>query len=261
MFLIYLIIALFATTAGALTGMGGGVMIKPLLDVHGQFPAATINILSSLTVLSMAVVSVGRHVKAKTPVDYKIAILLAIGSVSGGVLGDALISTVIERTGTGNVVTFIQNSILAILIIIVFFYVKFKRRLPSLGVKGALPAVFVGFILGCISSFLGIGGGPINVAVMAFVFSMSTKNAAICSLIIILFSQFSSFIAGLVSGVYWKHDLSMLPSMIIGAIGGGFIGAYLQRKFTERQVENMFNGVQILVLVLCIYNIIRNWIR
>jgi len=258
MLLIYLIIALLATTVGALTGMGGGVMIKPLLDVLGQFPAATINLLSSLTVLSMSVVSVGRHVKAKTPVNYKIAVLLAAGSVAGGLLGDALISTVIEQTGTGNEVTLIQNSILAFLIVIVFFYIKFKSKLPTLGVKGTSPAVFVGLFLGCISSFLGIGGGPINVAVLAFVFSMNTKDAAICSLVIILFSQFANFIAGLVSGVYWKHDLSILPVMIIGAIGGGFLGAYLQRKFTEKQVEKMFNGVQLIVLAMCFYNIIRN---
>ncbi|MCD8352587.1 MAG: hypothetical protein LUC93_18445, partial [Planctomycetaceae bacterium] len=58
--LLYLAIALCSTTAGALTGMGGGVIIKPVIDLVGHYDAASINALSSLTVLIMSVVSVAR---------------------------------------------------------------------------------------------------------------------------------------------------------------------------------------------------------
>ena len=42
--------------------------------------------------------------------------------------------------------------------------------------------------LGILSSFLGIGGGPINLVVLFFFFSMDTKTAAQNSLYTILFS-------------------------------------------------------------------------
>ncbi|WP_062320313.1 hypothetical protein [Halolactibacillus sp. JCM 19043] len=57
MAVLYFLVALVATLLGSLAGLGGGVIIKPILDLLGDFDLATISILSSVTVLSMAVVS------------------------------------------------------------------------------------------------------------------------------------------------------------------------------------------------------------
>ena len=65
---VYFLIALFATTAGAMTGMGGGVIIKPLLDLLGGYDTATIGVLSSLTVLIMSLVSVAKQMLKKTEI-------------------------------------------------------------------------------------------------------------------------------------------------------------------------------------------------
>ena len=75
-FLIYFALALFATTVGSLTGMGGGVIIKPLMDVLGDYNVQTIGIVSSITVFSMAVVSVIKQLKSKTAIPFKVAIPL-----------------------------------------------------------------------------------------------------------------------------------------------------------------------------------------
>ncbi|GAA4063640.1 hypothetical protein [Amphibacillus indicireducens] len=53
----YFIISLLASIIGAIAGIGGGVFIKPILDFLGDYPLATIGILSSTTVLTMSVVS------------------------------------------------------------------------------------------------------------------------------------------------------------------------------------------------------------
>lgn len=68
----------------------------------------------------------------------------------------------------------------------------------------------MGVLLGIISSFLGIGGGPINLVVLGYCFSMDSKTAAVISLYIILFSQLASLLAALISGV---PDYS--PSIIL----------------------------------------------
>ncbi|HBG5346526.1 TPA: hypothetical protein KQG29_003979 [Clostridioides difficile] len=53
-------IAIFATIIGAITGIGGGVIIKPVLDLIWVFDITTISVLSSFTVLLMSIVSAYR---------------------------------------------------------------------------------------------------------------------------------------------------------------------------------------------------------
>ena len=85
--LVYFLIAIGATTVGSLTGMGGGVIIKPVMDVIGAYDAATIGVLSSITVFSMSVVSIGKQMLAKRKIPFGTAVPLAVGSVAGGQLG------------------------------------------------------------------------------------------------------------------------------------------------------------------------------
>ena len=51
---------------------------------------------------------------------------------------------------------------------------------------------------------------------------------------------------------------TLLEAEIKRAIAGGFIGAALNKKLPEKTVEKAFNGVQLLVLAICVFNIIRN---
>lgn len=255
----YFLIAIGATTVGSLTGMGGGVIIKPVLDVLGTYDAAAIGVLSSITVFSMSSVSIGKQITSKTPIPYKIAVPLAVGSVAGGQLGQGMLSAL--TAGLPNArVTAVQNVILGLLILLVYWYMRHKQNIPSGHFDRLFPALLVGIFLGVCSSFLGIGGGPINVALIILLFSYDTKTAAVCSLITILFAQISKLWAVAVGTGFSAYDLSMAPAMVAGAVAGGFIGAALSKKFPERAVERAFNGVQLLVLGICVFNIVRNLI-
>lgn len=258
-FLLYFLIAIGATTVGALTGMGGGVIIKPVLDVLGAYDAATIGVLSSITVFSMAVVSIGKQMIAKTRIPFGIAIPLAIGSVAGGQLGQMMLSTLTAGLPNSRV-TAVQNVVLGLLILVVYWYMKHKQNIPSKRWDRLIPALLVGVFLGVCSSFLGIGGGPINVALIIFLFSYDTKTAAVCSIITILFAQVSKLVSVALGAGFAAYDLSMAPVMVVGAIAGGFIGAALSKKFPEKTVEKAFNGVQLLVLAICVFNIVRNMV-
>ena len=87
-YVLYFLIAIGATTVGSLTGMGGGVIIKPLMDVLHGFDVQTIGVLSSLTVFSMSVVSIGKQMLARTKIPCGTAIPLALGLVMGGLAGE-----------------------------------------------------------------------------------------------------------------------------------------------------------------------------
>ena len=93
--LLVLLVSFFACTVGAICGIGGGIIIKPVLDATGVADVATINFLSGCTVLSMTLYSV---LKAKlsgtSTIDPKTDTPLAIGAAVGGLAGKELFSLV-----------------------------------------------------------------------------------------------------------------------------------------------------------------------
>ena len=259
--IIYFILSLFATTVGSLTGMGGGVIIKPLMDVLGDYDVQTIGVISSITVFSMSAVSVVKQMKSKTKIPFKTAIPLAAGSVLGGFAGQYLLDFAVNALNVVSVATVIQNIVLAVLILCVILYMKNKNRIKGRQLNGMTVSLFAGIFLGCISSFLGIGGGPVNVALIIYLFSFDTKIATVCSLITILFAQISKLGTTAFTVGFSSFDLSVVPVMIVGAVAGGFIGALLNKKCSEKAVERAFSAVQVFVLAVTLFNVVNNLIK
>ena len=54
LYVIFLGVSFCASVVGAICGIGGGVLIKPLLDAFGVLSVASISFLSGCTVLSMS---------------------------------------------------------------------------------------------------------------------------------------------------------------------------------------------------------------
>jgi len=257
LYILYFLIAIGSTTVGALTGMGGGVIIKPVLDVLGTFDASTIGVLSSGTVFAMALVSIGKQLQAKTRIPFRTAVPLALGSVAGGQVGQDMLS-VLTSGYENRLVTAAQNIVLSVLILAVYLYMRNKSRIPTHHWDRTVPALLVGVFLGICSSFLGIGGGPINVALIIYCFSYGTKTATVCSLLTIFFAQISKLVSVFLTTGFAVYDLSMLPVMVVGAVSGGFLGAVLNKKMTTEGVERAFNAIQLLVLAIAVFNVARS---
>ncbi len=257
-YIIYFLLAVSATTVGSLTGMGGGVIIKPLMDALGDYDVQTIGVISSVTVFTMAIVSVLKQIKSGMKIPFKTAIPLAVGSVIGGFAGQKVLDFIVDALNLNSVATIVQNVVLAVLILCVIFYMKNKNRIKGKHFDSVSVSVFVGVFLGFCSSFLGIGGGPINVALIVYLFSYNTKTATVCSLVTILFAQISKLCTTAFTTGFASFDLSVLPLMAAGAVLGGFMGAGLNKKLDEKNVEKAFNAVQILVLMITVFNIIKN---
>ena len=56
-YLIIILVCFFSSVVRAICGIGGGVIIKPVLDATGVMSVTTVSFLSGCTVLSMSVVS------------------------------------------------------------------------------------------------------------------------------------------------------------------------------------------------------------
>lgn len=243
-------IAIGASTIGAISGMGGGVIIKPVMDAVSGLSASTISYMSCCTVLTMAIVSYFRGLKNEIKLNYYTLIPLSLGGAFGGVIGKNLFQS-LESIGNSALV---QASILLAINIAVLLYTVNKKRIKKLEVKSIILSLLIGFVLGCMSSFLGIGGGPINIAVLSYFYSMTPKVTVKNSLFIILFSQLTSFGTTLISGVPTFNPLA-LTLMCIGGVCGAFIGAKCSKKLTEDQVDLLFMFVLISLIILGFYNV------
>lgn len=121
--------------------------------------------------------------------------------------------------------------------------------------KSRLVCGAIGLVLGVMSSFLGIGGGPINLVVLFF--SMDTKTAAENSLYIILFSQIASLFASLLTRTVPEFSLGMLLLMAAGGICGGICGRSVNKKMESRRVDQLFIALMIFMIFINLYNIYK----
>ena len=250
---VYSLVILAATTLGAFVGLGGGVIIKPVLDFIGAEPRMPVDFLSALAVFTMSIVSTVKQIRNKVSFEKNIILFIAFGSIAGGFLGSRCVD-MLSYVAAQGMIRCIQAFILAILLTAVSIYVAKDRK--SFHIRNNFAIFFVGLLLGFIASFLGIGGGPINVAVLTLFFSMNVKESAVYSVAIIFFSQLSKLITIFAtSGIQpyahqWKTLIFILPAAILG----GIIGAKFNRKFDDKIIRKTFVAVMILLIILNVYN-------
>lgn len=256
---VYSLVILAATTLGAFVGLGGGVIIKPVLDFIGAEPRMQVDFLSAAAVFTMSVVSTGKAIKRKERLEKNIIVFIAFGSIAGGFLGGYCMD-LLSVVAAQSVIRCIQAFTLALLLTAVSIYVAKERK--SFHIKNNIAILIVGLSLGFFASFLGIGGGPINVAVLTLFFSMSVKESAVYSVAIIFFSQLSKLITIFASsGIQpyahqWKTLIFILPAAILG----GIIGSKFNRKFDDKLIRKIFVAVMVLLIILNIYNGILQFI-
>ncbi len=136
-------------------------------------------------------------------------------------------------------------------------YTLKKSQIRTLTVTNYWICTAIGLILGILSSFLGIGGGPINLVVLFYFFSMDTKTAAENSLYIILFSQIASLLSSVVTNSIPAFSINILILMAIGGITGGIAGRMCNKKIDNRRVDQLFIGLMIIMILINIYNIYK----
>ena len=253
MMLVFLI-ALLSSAVGAICGIGGGVVIKPVMDMFRIDSVAAISFLSGCTVLSMSCYTVGRAMLAgEGRVDVKTGTPLALGAALGGLAGKALFTAVKDLFQQSDMVGAVQSACLAAITLGTLAYTLCKARIHTHRLTAPAACCAVGLALGICSSFLGIGGGPINLVVLYYFFSMDTRTAAANSLYIILFSQLASLLATLIAGTI--PDLQLM--MLVWMIAGGIIGRACSRRMDDRAVEKLFMGLMGVIIAISLFNCFR----
>ena len=188
--------------------------------------------------------------------DIEISAIFAVGGAVGGLLGKMLFSFVAEGASDPSLVSLVQNIVMVVLTLMVLFYVLLKSRIHTLNVMNPAASTLLGLLLGVLSSFLGIGGGPINIMLLSFFFSMDSKTAALTSLYIIFFSQAVSFISTLIEG-FPPFEISMLLPMMVAAVLGATLGRAFSKKMSSHAVDVLFSWMLVIITLISIYNCVR----
>lgn len=258
MSLLYFIICFLASIIGSLCGIGGGVIIKPVLDALGVMSVSTVSFLSGCTVLSMCLFSIILEIKiGNSEIEISSGTPLAIGAALGGIIGKDIFEIVINVSRNKDHIGALQAGILIPLTLGTLIFTMNASKIRTYRIKNRVLCVLIGLILGLISAFLGIGGGPINIIVLTFFFSMGTKLAAINSLYIIMFSQLTSFLNTLVKGTVPEFNPIVLMVMVFGGIAGAFWGKKINKKITGKGVNRLFMVLMIVIVGINIYNLIK----
>ncbi len=257
-YLIFYLVSFGACIVGAICGIGGGVIIKPVLDAFGVVSVSAINFLSGCTVLAMSCYSVGKGlVKHDSKIDMRLGTPLAIGAAIGGLVGKDTYAFVASLFSDANKAGAVQAALLGVITLGTLIYTIKKDSVKTKTTTNIIACVLIGGVLGFFSSFLGIGGGPINLVVLYYFFSMSTKTAAQNSLYIILFSQAASFLRTVISGNVPQTEIALLVGMVICGILGGMAGRYINKKLDEHAVDKLFIALMAVIILINIYNVVK----
>lgn len=253
---IYGITVLLATTLGAIAGIGGGVIIKPVFDIFKFHDTATISFYSSLIVLSMSTISIFKLIKKGVKFQRNIISYISLGSIIGGIFGENLLNTYISSMAFSKDLSYLQNELLLISLILILLYSIFNSKFRTFKIRSNISIFTIGFILGIISIFLGIGGGPLNILLLTLFFSYDQRESACYSIGIIFFAQISKLLTIILRGDICKYEISILPILCILAVIGGYVGTHLNRSLKLSSIKKIYISTLIGLVLVCINIII-----
>lgn len=231
-----------------LTGVGGGILITPLLIFIGVPPLVAVGTGAAQIVGGSAIGSYAHWRMGN--VDMRMAFVLLAGSWTGGLLGVHL-ARILEAGGHFSlVVTFLYVILLGFIgtsmLIESLLALRrprsehpkksrntdksFLQRLPGqmdFPVSGLrlsiLTPILLGFGVGLLTALMGVGGGFVMVPIMLYVLKMPTKVVVGTSLFQLLFT--TAEVGILQAGMNHAVDPYLALALVLGSIFGTQFGA------------------------------------
>lgn len=249
------VVCFLASLLGPLCGIGGGVIIKPIVDAMGVMSVSTVSFLSSISVLVMSLSTLTQNALTHSSnIDSKKLLPIAIGSAVGGYAGKIVFNQMSTCFPNADLVGAVQAAVLIVLSVVVLIYTLNKSHIESMNLTSFITQAIIGFLAGACWSFLGIGGGPFNLAILVFFFAMDSKLAAQASLFIIAFSQTASLLYTLMSATLPEFEPLTLIGMCSMAILGSVVGRKLLKHMDGSAIDRLYVFALLLIIAICVYN-------
>ena len=160
-----MLIGLGAGLLAGMFGVGGGILIVPMLVVVMKFDQKFANGTSLAALVPIAVSNIFTY-WAHGHIDWHLAGFIVIGALAGAVLGTHLLQIINRRA-----LALIFSSVMIFAAIRLFWHVTTDGR-GDLNVAHAVGAALLGLFAGTMSGLLGIGGGVVMVPVLVMLFGI-----------------------------------------------------------------------------------------
>ena len=233
-----------AGVLGSMIGLGGGIIVVPVLTFLGFSPTAAASN-SLFAALSNAIASTISYSKQKR-IEYPLGIKLGLLSVPGTVLG-ALISSDVAP----DVFKVLFGLVLVASAVYIFVRRNLESREKTISKQMMVFAIGASFFAGIISSFFGIGGGVVFVPLMVAGMGIAMKRAAPTSQLILLFASLSGVITHSLLG---HPDFMQAGFLAIGSFAGGLVGARLSIDIKERYLQILVSVVILIAAAKLFYD-------
>lgn len=253
-----------AGVVGSLVGLGGGVLIVPLLTLGFGMD---VRLAVGTSLVSVIATSTGAAIPYLQDrlVNLRLGVLLELATVSGALTG-ALLAPYVGRS------TLFLLFGVALVLSAAPTAARLSQELPSdvpedplaacLRLTSSYPAaespvqyrvarVPAGFgimyVAGVLSGLLGIGSGALNVLAMDVAMGLPMKVATATSTFMLGVTAAAS------AGVYfWRGEVPPLVAapVVLGILAGATLGARLLRRSTNRTVRAIFLPVLLAVSLM-----------
>jgi uncharacterized protein len=240
-----LLIGFLTGSYGTLIGAGGGFVLLPVLLL--LYPRESPEILTSisLAVVFFNALSGTQAYALMKRVDYKSGLLFSLAALPGAVLG---------ALTTGYISRWLFDGILGILMMgasgylltprkpkrvkgppVLSGYRLSRRLVESDGTEHAydfnpVTGIMVSFLVGYISSLLGIGGGIIHVPVLVYLLHFPVHIATATSHFILANMAFTGTLTHILTGTF-THGVHRTIYLSLGVLFGAQLGAHLSNRF------------------------------
>ncbi len=222
---------------GGFLGLGGGIVLVPLLTLVFKVPMHEAVAISLATIMASGLVSSTKYLE-KGLVDYRLAVLLSIFAAVGAVTGSALAPLMPEK--------FLQTAFSIVLLYTTYSILSKKdganTRNQSDRPPRLIPVALVALLAGMVSSLLGVGGGVLIVPAVYLIFNYSLDLSRGTSAFTIGIIATAGSVAYFARGAL---NMEYTGQIMLGTIAGGWLGGWLGARAKSRLVKVVFSIILI----------------
>ena len=202
-------------------GVGGGIIMVPLLMMWAKFDQRRASATSLLAIVPTSLVGALTYA-ANHQVDVLVAVFVSLGAIVGAPLGSKLL-----RVLPIAVVHWTFITMMVIEAIRLIFITEVSHGAFELTFVSGAGLIGLGLLMGVASGMLGIGGGVIAVPVFMSVFGLAPLLAKGTSLLAMVPTAISGTIPNLRAGLVVLKEGAIVGLAAVAASFGGVALAFL----------------------------------
>jgi hypothetical protein len=244
-----ILVGLVVGTLVGLTGLGGGMVLLPLLiSVLGVPPIMAVG--SDAVINSITKIGAGALHWKRGNVSWRVALSLAYGSIPGAILGVVFLARIRATHGSG-VNDFLKVAIGVLLVVIPLGYL-FKGQASEEGsslaninqAKYKFGITLIGFIAGVLVGITSIGSGSVILMLLVVFYGYAP---AVMVGTDIVHAILLAGLTGLLQFGFGNVNMPLVACVLIGSIPGGLFGAYLTKFLPARRFKQMLCTILVMV--------------